>query len=119
MGFTNVTVQVYNPTDLTRAKEVELLVDSGALFTAIPGALLEELGLRPVTRRKLRVFGGSIVERNIGVGVIEYKEACSGAPIVFGEEGDIAVLGITALEALGYQLDPVTKELKPVELLMI
>jgi len=29
VGLTNVRVQVYNPVDLTRAKEVELLVDSG------------------------------------------------------------------------------------------
>ena len=119
MGFTYVKVQVYNPIDLTRFKEVKLLVDSGALFTAIPRPLLKELALRPVTKRRLRVFSGGIIERDIGVGVIEYKEARTGAPIVFGEEGDMPVLGVTTLEALGYQLDPVTKELKPVELLMI
>jgi hypothetical protein len=38
---------------------------------------------------------------------------------VFGEPGDAAVLGVTALEALGYQLDPVTKRLKLAEILMV
>jgi hypothetical protein len=40
-------------------------------------------------------------------------------PIVFGEPEDIPVLGATALESLGYQIDPVSKKLKPVELLMV
>ena len=40
-----------------RSIKVELLMDSGALFTAIPLALHEGLGLRPVARRKLRAFG--------------------------------------------------------------
>ena len=60
-------------------------MDSGALFTAIPRAMLEGLGLRPVARRKLRVFGGDIIERDM-----------SGAVV-----------------------DPVTKKLKPIELLMV
>ncbi len=32
---------------------------------------------------------------------------------------DTPVLGVTALESLGYEVDPVTRKLKPVELLMI
>jgi len=43
-----------------RSIKVKLLVDSGALFTAIPRAMLEGLGLRSVARRRLRVFGGDI-----------------------------------------------------------
>lgn len=119
MGFTNVKVQIYSPADLTKPKEIELLVDSGALFTVIPHALLKEIGLEPLSRRRLRVFGGAIIERDIGVAVIQYEEARAGVPVIFGEKEDTPVLGATALESLGYQLDPVTKKLKPVELLMI
>ena len=64
---------VYNSADLTESIKVELLVDSGALFTAIPRTLLEGLGLRPVARRKLRGFGGGIIERDMGVAVVEYR----------------------------------------------
>jgi hypothetical protein len=42
-GFTCVRVPVYNPADLTGAKEVELLADSGELFAPVPLVLLEEL----------------------------------------------------------------------------
>ena len=37
----------------------------------------------------------------------------------FGEENDTQVLGVTALEELGMQVDPTTGELKPMELLLL
>lgn len=39
--------------------------------------------------------------------------------VVFGEENDTQVLGVTALEELGMQIDPITGELKPMELLLL
>ncbi len=119
MGFTNVKVKIYSPANLTKAEEIELLVDSGALFTTVPRSLLKELRLEPFSQRKLRAFGGAVVDRDIGVAVIEYEQARAGVPVIFGEREDIPILGITALESLGYQLDPITKKLKPVELLMV
>jgi hypothetical protein len=65
MGFTRVRIRVYS-LDLTKWEEVEVLVDSGALFTSMPRHILEGLGLKPVTRQRLRVYGGGVVERDIG-----------------------------------------------------
>jgi predicted aspartyl protease len=50
---------------------------------------------------------------------VEYGERRAIVPIIFGEPEDIPVLGATALESLGYQIDPISKKLKPIELLMI
>lgn len=119
MGFTYVKFRVCNPTDLARSEVIELLADSGAIFTSISRALLERLGLEPIARRKLKVYGGAVVERDIGVAVLEYEGNRAGAPVVFGEPEDTPILGATSLEALGYQVDPVTKQLKPIELLML
>jgi predicted aspartyl protease len=118
VGFTYVKIRVYN-FDLSKWKDVEVLVDSGALFTSIPRSILEELGLKPIAKRKLRVFSGEVIERDVGGAIIEYEGKRAVVPVVFGEPEDVSVLGVTALEALGYKLDPVTKKLKPVELLMI
>ena len=52
MGVTYVKVRVYN-LDLSRHVDMEVLVDSGALFTSIPRRVLEELGLRPIARYSL------------------------------------------------------------------
>jgi predicted aspartyl protease len=118
MGFTRVRIRVYS-IDLTRWEDVEVLVGSGALFTSIPRNILEGLGLKSVTRQRFRVYGGGVVERDIGGAAVEYGERRAIVPIVFGEPEDIPVLGATALESLGYQIDPISKKLKPIELLMI
>jgi predicted aspartyl protease len=118
MGFTCIKIRVYS-VDLTRWEDVEVLVDSGALFTSIPRSILEGLGLKPIARQKLRVYGGGVIERDVGGAAVEYGERRAVVPIVFGEPKDIPVLGATALESLGYQVDPVSKMLKPIELLMI
>jgi len=39
--------------------------------------------------------------------------------VIFGEKGDTSVLGVTSLESLGFQVDPITRKLKPIEFLMI
>jgi len=118
MGFTYIKIRVYS-IDLTKWEDVEVLVDSGALFTSIPRSILERLGLKPIARQKLRVYGGGIVERDIGGAAVEYGERRAIVPIVFGETEDMSVLGVTTLESLGYQVDPVSKRLRPTELLMM
>jgi len=119
MDFTYVKVRVNNPADLAKSDMIELLVDSGAIFTSVPRTTLEKLGLKPIARRKLKVYGGTVVERDIGVAVIEYGGNLAGVPVIFGELEDTPILGATSLEALGYQVDPITKQLKPIELLMV
>ena len=118
MGVTYVKVTVINPISALES-DVELLVDTGAVLTAIPKEILESLAIKPIGKRKLRVFGGQIIERDVGVALIKYREVQAGVTIVFADGKDTPVLGATALETLGFQVDPVTKQLKPVELLMI
>jgi aspartyl protease family protein len=119
MGFTYVRVRVSNPLKTVKFKDIDLLVDSGAVFTSIPRKVLEELDLSPIDRERLRVYGGATVERDIGWALVEYGGKRRVVPVIFGEGGDAPVLGATTLEALGYQVDPVTKRLKPVEFLMV
>ena len=38
---------------------------------------------------------------------------------IFGEEDDPAIMGVTALESLGFDVDPVAGRLKSVEMLML
>jgi len=114
MGFTYVKVRVVNPVNPTRSEDVELLVDSSAIFT-----FLKSLGLKPVDRERLRVYGGAVVERDIGWALIEYGGKRRVVPVIFGEKDDASILGATSLESLGFQVDPVTKKLKPAEFLMI
>jgi clan AA aspartic protease len=115
MGFTRVAVLLHGPEGSER---VELLADTGAILTSVPREILERIGVAPFGRRRLKTYGG-VVEREVGAATIEYKGVRTVASVIFGERGDEPILGVTALEALGYEVDPVTKRLKPTELLMV
>ena len=50
---------------------------------------------------------------------MSYGGSVAGVTVVIGEEGDPAIMGVTALESLGYQVDPVTGKLTPSEMLLL
>ena len=119
MGFVYIKAQVCNPTELERCKELEFLVDTGALFCQVPRPVLENLGIVPHGTRRFRSFDSRIVERETGTAELRYAGTAAAVEVIFGNEDDIPLLGVVALETLGYQVDPVSGELKPIELLML
>ena len=119
MGFTYIKVSVYHPTEWEREKEVELLVDTGAMMSVIPRQVLAEVKIKPVAKQRLRAFGGGVIERDVGHVGIKVEDTRGGALVAFGKEGDTPVLGVPVLESMGYQVDPVTGKLKKVDILMI
>jgi len=77
--------------------------------------LLEKLGVKPMGRRRFRTIEGRIIERYIGEAVIECLGEKATCIVVFAEEDDVEVLGVTALENLALELDSITKQLKKAE----
>jgi aspartyl protease family protein len=57
--------------------------------------------------------------RKSGSATIRVDGAEADVEVVFGEEDDAEVLGVTALESLGLQVDPVTLKLRPSSLLAL
>ena len=119
MGFTYIKILVCNPMATEKKKEVEVLVDTGAVFSVIPRDILEEVGIKPTAMREFKIFGGRKVERETGGALFQYDSVRAEVPVTFGEKEDKPILGVTALESLGYNVDPVTKKLKKVDLLML
>jgi clan AA aspartic protease len=119
VGFTRITVQVCNSNDLARCEELEVLVDTGAMLSVIPAPILQRLGIKPVGRRRFRSFDGRSVQREVGPAAFSYQGDIAFASVIFGGASDTPLLGVTALEMLGYEVDPVSQELKPIELLML
>ena len=118
MGFVHVDVELSNPTDRQRSERIELLVDTGATLSVVPAPVLDRLGVSPMGSRNFRGFGG-VVRRRTGTVAIAYDGDVAGVTVVFGEPDDPPILGVTALESLGYQVDPVTGELHPTEMLLL
>ncbi|MEM4847209.1 MAG: hypothetical protein QW794_05575 [Thermosphaera sp.] len=98
MGFTYVKIKVFSPTDPSRFEEVELMVDSGALHTSIPRKKLEALNIKPLRVGRYRTFEGKEIERAVGEALVELMGERRHVPVIFAEEGDAAVLGVTTLE---------------------
>ena len=118
MGFVKVKFRIYNPADKNRFVDVDGVVDTGAIYTVVNRGYHELIGLKPVEKRLFRVFGGE-VEREVGIAEIELMGRRDGITIIFGEEKDISILGVTALEALGLEVDPIKNTLRESELLML
>ena len=50
---------------------------------------------------------------------MSYGDSFAGVTLVFGEGDDPVIVGVTALEYLGYLVDPVTGKLTPSEMLLL
>jgi len=119
VGFVKVRVEVGNPEKPGFLKEVELVADTGVIYTVISREVLRELQIRSIGKRKFKLADGSVVEREVGIVQVKVKGRVAHTTVVFGEKGDVQVLGMTTLEELGLQVDPITGELKPMELLLL
>ena len=121
MGFVNVPVKLFAPANGHAPIEVEMLVDTGAIFTLVPRAVLEQLGVRPSGKRKFQTIEGRPIEREVGVVDMEVQgqRPPGPVPVIFGDVNDGAVLGVTALESMGLKVDPTAGTLTPTDLLML
>ena len=118
MAITFVEVKVSNPAKAKKAKKHEFLVDSGAFYTVMPAEDLKALGIRASREKTFLLANGERVTKPVGNALFEYQGEVAGAPVVFGEKG-VYLLGATTLEALGFILDPIKRELKPAPLVMM
>lgn len=118
MNFVRVRARVWNIENPKLSRELELLADTGAIYTVLPSSLLEELSIRAIGRRKFKLANNEVIERDIGLIGIEVEDRFTYTIVVFGEE-DVYLLGVTTLEELGLEVDPVKGVLVPMELLLM
>lgn len=118
MGLTVLEIEIANPVDPATTEPVELLVDSGAVYSVVPTAVLERLGIKPYAEQEFRLADGSRITRKRGVAVFRYGERIGGADVIFGEVEDSSLLGAFTLEALGLALDPLRRELREIPMIL-
>src|SRR5712691_30987 len=61
-----VTLRLANPIDPSSEGSVEVLVDTGALFSYIPADLLTRLGIAPTEQATFQLADGRRIERPVG-----------------------------------------------------
>jgi aspartyl protease family protein len=95
----------------SKSAEVEALVDTGATLTVISRRLAEELGLRVTGRTEVETAAGRIMLERTRVRLeLEGREEI--VPALISDVIDKVSIGVTALEVLGLQVDPLTGRLK-------
>jgi predicted aspartyl protease len=118
MGLTVLKLQVGNPARPDVTRELEFLIDSGAIYSVVPTAILAELGIIPLTEQEFRLANGETIVRKKGIALFKYSDKVGGADVIFGEPEDSTLLGAFTLEALGLALDPLKRELKPLPMIL-
>jgi clan AA aspartic protease len=118
MGLTVLEMEVANPARPEVTEKLDLLVDSGAIYSVVPTPVLEKLDIKPLAQQEFRLANGEKITRQKGVAVFRYKDKVGGADVIFGEEGDATLLGAFTLEALGLALDPLKRELRDLPMML-
>jgi len=113
MGLTDTRLTVANPLDRTRSRQLNFLVDSGAIYSVVPRDILLELGIVPDGRESFSLADKTSIEREVGEAAFTYQGRTRTSPVMFGEDGDSILLGVMTLESLGLLLDPVRQEVRP------
>ena len=112
MRATYVTALVRNPAEPERTWEGLFLVDTDAIDCLAPRQHLESIGLEPKGRRVYEMADGSKIGMDVTAAQVEFMGEIIGATIIFGDEDAEPLLGVTALESAGIEVDPRNDSLK-------
>jgi clan AA aspartic protease len=112
MGTFRIDVEIENPAK-PGAREVlrEALVDTGAELSWFPRRVLERLGVQPKKVWHFRQADGTVLERATGYVIVYAAGTETSDEVVFGEPGDLVLLGSRSLEGMNLRVDPASKRL--------
>jgi predicted aspartyl protease len=113
MGTFYVGCKVENHKDQKRAAVVpKLLVDTGSEFTWLPGEILERIGIEPVKKDLLiQMANGQLLTRSVGYAILRVDKYETIDEVVFGQKGDLSLLGSRAMEGMNVHVDARRKRL--------
>lgn len=112
LGKPQVTVAFRNPASPEKAWEGWFLLDTGAVDCLAPGHELRAIGLKPTGKRTYELADETPVGFEVAVAQVEFMGETVGVTILFGPDDAEPILGVTALESVGIEVDPRTQRLK-------
>ena len=113
MGLFSVECVIENQQFRTRTVRVSnVLVDTGSELTWINQDSLESIGIGTEKRnRRFVMANGQTITRSIGFVIIRVGDAVTTDEVVFGEAGDLQLLGARTLEGLNLRVDSRNRKL--------
>ena len=117
MSLTHIRGKVTRP-GARRAIAVNFLVDTGAIFTVLPQAIWGRLRLRSERSAEFTLADGTTIARGVSECRFTVAGRSATSPVVLGGPGDAALLGAVTLETLGLMVNPLSRELLPMRLIL-
>ena len=111
MGLTHVTVRLFNSAS-SDTYSADFLVDSGATDTMVPASDLKKIGIQPLGKDLYELANGELVEYEYGNAELSFMNEIVPIRVVFGPDGSTPILGVIALEAAGFIVDPKNRVLR-------
>jgi clan AA aspartic protease len=112
MGTFRVDIEIENPSRPgPRVGLSGVLVDTGAELSWIPAEILEQLGIARRKEMRFRQADGTVLTRCTGSAWVYAGGTSATDDVVFGQSGDMVLLGARSLEGLNLRIDPVSKTL--------
>jgi predicted aspartyl protease len=112
MGTFRVDLEIENPVRPGKRRMLRsVLVDTGAELSWFPAEVLEALGIERRKTWQFRQADGTVLTRWTGGAAIYLADIWTMDEVVFGEPGDLMLLGSRSLEGLNLRVDPVSKQL--------
>jgi predicted aspartyl protease len=113
MGTFYVGCKVENHKDQKRSAVVpKLLVDAGSEFTWLPSDTLQRIGIEPVKKDLLiQMANSQLLTRSVGYAILRVDKYETIDEVVFGQKGDLSLLGSRAMEGMNVHVDARRKRL--------
>ena len=118
MGLTYVEGTVRGHGRRQRKRRVRFLVDSGAVYSVLRYNDWRALGLKPERELEFVLADGTTLTRGVSECIFELEGRRATSPVVLGETEDEALLGAVTLETLGLMLNPLTRTLQPMRMVL-
>ena len=114
MGKLTVTIGVGDQQG-RRFEDIEVIVDTGSTFTALPRILLQNLGVPVERSARSRLADGCTDMVDIGWTMVRLQDQTFPTRVTFAEENEPTLLGVVTLEEALLAVDPVGQRLLPVD----
>ncbi|MHB8522089.1 MAG: retroviral-like aspartic protease family protein [Limisphaerales bacterium] len=116
MGIAYIEGIVTGPTG--KQATVKFLVDSGATYTLVPLKEWKKIGLKAIRSVPCTLADGTEIKRDVSECHIKLPQGERHTPVMLGEKDDEALLGMVTLEELGLILNPLTRKLQPMRMML-
>jgi len=113
MGALFTRCKIENPAERDKSVIVSrILVDTDSEYTWVRAAVLERIGIKKENKQLSFVMAnGQTITRSVGFAIIRLAKFFTIDEVVFGDKGDLSLLGARTLEGLNLTVDARRKKL--------